>query len=479
MKQLSIYLCFLFLAVCNISLASTNKKLRFQELVHHKHNTLQASKASSLFTPKRERNYYWDNVSNAWSLNDTSFYTYDNKAHVLSKLQKNINGVNIALESNTYASNGLLTNSLTKTWDLNTNAWVNSYQRTKSYDTHQNITLDQSEYWDNTTNTWVILSSNKYVYTYNAQSLISSITISTWDIPSLSFVSSTRTVNITYNNNGGKLNEQLEYFDQNSNVWTPYELDVYTYSNQNVLTSFVSSIYDGQGNWTPNYRALNLVWYAWNGNMDNSLIQSYTIENYDSNLSTWTPSTRANITYTNNNSNTTISETYNGTSWDITSKDVFIYDTYDNETLNESFSWDAQNNLWILGYGSTNQYQYTAQGAMTEKINQYYDVFTAMAYVNSSKSVYEDFIEFNWATGINSSNTIDANIFPNPSQDHFTIKLNQASALQIYNLLGELMYTTNNVSKVEVDCSNWPEGIYMIHMQNIVEGNFTKKFTKE
>lgn len=475
-KSIATTFLFLVTTLCNIAIAKVDSKKSLQERFLPKHKSTQASKATSLFTPKREMNYYWNDTASNWTFSDTALYTYDNKAHILSKLQKDQYGVNISLQTNTFSNNGLITTCLTQFWDNTTNTWINSYKRTINYDIHLNTTLDQSEYWDGSTNTWVIVSAYQHAYTYNAQGWPSSITNSMWDATSLTFMVSDRSINITYNAQGSKLTEQMDYFDGSTNTWIPYELDNYTYTNQNILASLIISQPSGTI-WEPSYRVSNLVWYQWNGNIDNSLIQSYYMDAYDLSINNWIWDTRCNVTYTTNNSNVSIIEIYNGTSWTNDTKTIKQFDTYDNPTLSENYSWDGFAN-WLIDNGATYQYQYTGQGAMSEKIIQVYDAFTSMAYLNSTKSVYDDFIEFNWATGINSNNTNDANIFPNPSQDKFTIKLNQASALQIYNMLGELMFSDSKVSQVEVDCSNWPSSTYVIQVQNPNEGSFTKKFVK-
>lgn len=475
-QSLLIVLCLGF--SLQFAFAKMNANKSALQRLHPKHNNSAKAKANSIFTPKKETNYYWDMMNNVWQLADTTFYTYDSKAHVTSKLQKDQTGTNITKTTNVYNSNGLLTNSLVQSWDNNSNSWMNTQRNTITYDIHSNITMNQSEYWDFGTNSWLIASSNKYVFTYNANGLPTSITNSYWDATTSTFVNSDRSVNMTYNAANALLTEQQDYYDGTTNSWVPYLLDNYTYSAQNVLTTFIESTYNGFGGWEPSLKAHSLVWYSWNGNLDNSKIQSYYLDNYDLTTSTWVWGSRGNVTYGANNSSIEIQENHNGVSWENVSKNISNFDAQNNQTLTESYSWDATTSTWTLGGGSKYLYQYNGQGAMLEKISQYYDSFNTFAYVNSSKSVYEDFIEFNWSTNINEATAMNALVSPNPCHDRINIQLKNKAALQIFDLQGKLMYN-NNCQQAEVNCSDWANGVYFISVVDPVQGTLTKKFIKD
>jgi hypothetical protein len=479
MKQkLTFCLSALFI-LAQVSVGKTISKQSILQNLHAGHTKPSTTaKATSIFTPQKETNYYWDLTNNVWTISDTTYYTYDGKAHVMSRLQKDQTGANVMLTTYTYNANGLQTDLLMQSWDNTTNTWVNMQKNTKNYDIHSNITLEQSEFWDNTINAWSIVSSAKHAYTYNAAGLPSSKTNSYWDPTSATFIVSDRSINMTYNTANLILSEQMDYFDGTTNTWTPYTLDNYTYNNQNVLTTMLESSYSFPSGWEPVYRAANLVWYSWNGNLDNSLIQSYYVDDYDYNTSSWVWGIRGNVTYGVNNSSTEIQESYASGSWVNYSKGISNYDAQNNQTLSENYSWDATTNTWTFGGGLKYLYQYNGQGAMLEKIMQYYDSFNTFAYVNSNKSVYEDILEFNWATNIHEATAMNALLSPNPCHDRINIQLKNKAALQIFDLQGKLMYN-NNCQQAEVNCSDWANGVYFISVIDPTQGTLTKKFIKD
>lgn len=474
-KLLSLVSLF-FVSVVSFAGNTTNKPL--QKLTHPQTLNQAYSKASSIFTPKKEHNYYWDMSTNTWFFTDTTIYTYDSKAHVMTALKLDQTGANLSLTTNQYNSSGLLTNALQQSWDVNTNSWMNSFQTKYTYDSHQNETLFQQENWDQSTNSWMISSGTQTVYVYNTNGLPTSITYSNYDLTLLTYVPYSRSINQTYNSANEITSEQHDTYDNLNTIWVPSQLYNYTYNNQNKLITLLISNSNGSGGWDYFMRASNILWYQWNGNLDNSLIQSYLLETYNLMNMTWEASSRETYNYTSNNSYVGIEETYNGTTWENSAKLVTTNDSHNNQILNEYYQWDATTNAWLMNSGWQYNFTYNGQGATTEKVTQYYDNISLLAYVNSNRTIYEDFIEFNWATSISNIAVKDASIFPNPSQDKFTIKLNQASALQIYNMLGELMFSDSKVSQVEVDCSNWPSSTYVIQVQNPNEGSFTKKFIK-
>ena len=79
----------------------------------------------------------------------------------------------------------------------------------------------------------------------------------------------------------------------------------------------------------------------------------------------------------------------------------------------------------------------------------------------------------NCATGINSIDLFSAgiNIYPNPSTGKFTIEETkdkiQGTSLEIYNLLGENIYSSQlNSDKTEIDLNKQPKGIYFYQLQS-------------
>lgn len=79
-----------------------------------------------------------------------------------------------------------------------------------------------------------------------------------------------------------------------------------------------------------------------------------------------------------------------------------------------------------------------------------------------------DDIYFTFPIGINekSKDKLSINIFPNPTSDKITVSsLEKINAIEIYNMLGEKVYTINNFKQQtsnKIDLSNFQKGIYFI-----------------
>lgn len=71
---------------------------------------------------------------------------------------------------------------------------------------------------------------------------------------------------------------------------------------------------------------------------------------------------------------------------------------------------------------------------------------------------------------VNSTTQKLARVYPNPANNNLVIEVNEKSAVVIYNVLGEKIYTTEVNHKEHLDVSNWPEGIYIVNIGN----TFTK-----
>ena len=55
------------------------------------------------------------------------------------------------------------------------------------------------------------------------------------------------------------------------------------------------------------------------------------------------------------------------------------------------------------------------------------------------------------------------NVYPNPAQGSFKVELNNAENVNIYNTIGQLVKTYNNVTEINV---NLESGIYFVNAGN-------------
>lgn len=99
--------------------------------------------------------------------------------------------------------------------------------------------------------------------------------------------------------------------------------------------------------------------------------------------------------------------------------------------------------------------------------------------VNGSNDLYCETVVF---TDIEDKNPLSSfNVFPNPSQDKFTVEVtspqNKELQLQLLNTQGQVLYQTNFSQTLEMDLSSYPIGVYLL---KVTDGfnRYTKKLLK-
>jgi hypothetical protein len=92
--------------------------------------------------------------------------------------------------------------------------------------------------------------------------------------------------------------------------------------------------------------------------------------------------------------------------------------------------------------------------------------YTVTAYYDQGESLPTDPETVNWTNvGIEESVSGEVNVYPNPVRDHIRIVGHvEITRVEIYNLLGEPVYTLSNISDKEIVIRNLDlsEGIYVI-----------------
>jgi len=78
------------------------------------------------------------------------------------------------------------------------------------------------------------------------------------------------------------------------------------------------------------------------------------------------------------------------------------------------------------------------------------------------------------------SNATQFKLYPNPSNTFLNIEADDVKEIEVYNTLGELVTTIQNITNpsVQIDISNWSNGNYIIHITNSEGLKTTQQFTK-
>jgi len=366
-------------------------------------------------------------------------------------------------EKNIYSYNsyGKKNSTLTQFWDTSSTsfvdgkwingAWVNSWQRTYTYDLSGNRTSMLSEDWieENWVNSW------QRTYTYDLSGNRTSVLSEKWIEEN--WVNSWRET-YTYDSNGNMISSLSESWIKenwkNSNKYT------YTYDLSGNRISMLSEDWIEE-NWVNSWR--KTYTYDSNGNMISSLSEIWTKEN-------WKNSNKYTYTYDlfRNRTSMLIKE-WIGEKWEYYARATYTYDFKGKWTSYLYETWI--NKEWKPGDGDYFDYElfgnyYLIGGGKTEI---FYKTITDINKSNSSILNYS--LSQNYPNPFNPTTTIEYSI--SVVDESFASTTNVV--LKVYDVLGHEVTTIVNKKqkpgnyKVQFDASTFPSGIYFYELQ---KGNF-------
>ncbi len=248
----------------------------------------------------------------------------------------------------------------------------------------------------------------------------------------------------------------LKVYWQNS-AWVNEQRETWTYDANGYLVSFLDEF--GQGTIWINETRITYTNDV-NGNMLTDLY-----EEWQNNA--WVNSYRYTYTYDINGAILTdLTELWQNNAWINYNRYTYTYDANDNSIIGKEEIWT--NNTWVLSYNNSNLNVYSNKNIIK--------TFSS----NDSTALYNaHFISF--FTGIK-ENTLNNNvsIYPNPTKDNLTIEtnLNTEQRLEIVNLIGQTIYTTNINKKATINTSAFAKGVYILKLSSDKE-TVVRKFVKE
>jgi len=171
----------------------------------------------------------------------------------------------------------------------------------------------------------------------------------------------------------------------------------------------------------------------------------------------WEDSYKNTYTYdANYNLKSDLSQTWNGSIWVNSGQYTYIYDANNNITSELDQSWDGS--AWVNYMKYTHTYD---ANNFTKSFSFKYWNSTGTQITSGDSSYYY----FHKVLGINDLVVSDANItiYPNPGYGKFTISSNSSiSTIEIYNLLGERIYSDYNLSRqASIELSSPCSGVYI------------------
>jgi endonuclease I len=156
---------------------------------------------------------------------------------------------------------------------------------------------------------------------------------------------------------------------------------------------------------------------------------------------------------------------------------------------NEDGSWaitDATNRSNILQWQVNVLLQWHHQDPVSTKETARNNAIYSLQNNRNPYIDYPQWADSVWAAGVIglkefSYSKPEFTIYPNPSNDYFTIKSQTntlPNTLKVFNMFGELIETISASEDTKINCSNWSSGVYFISI-NETKGNNYLKFVKQ
>jgi hypothetical protein len=184
--------------------------------------------------------------------------------------------------------------------------------------------------WNNTASDW----ENRYLDTdfqYDGQSRLQNYTSKTWD--------------------------SIQWVNDEKSLWN-YGLD--NKPNQVIIQSWNGNAF------VDSLRIIDITWFDWTGNFENSAAQSFTFQRlFNGN---WTNFIRYSITMGMNGSQSTINELFVNNAWVFSYRSSTTIDEQQNMVIQLDESYDIGLAVWDTTYANYNQNTYDAQGRILETI---------------------------------------------------------------------------------------------------------------
>ena len=142
--------------------------------------------------------------------------------------------------------------------------------------------------------------------------------------------------------------------------------------------------------------------------------------------------------------------------------------------LQDFWQWNQLTNTWVQKPNFSDR----RQNAVGFSIGN--NGYIGTGYDNTATRDFWEYCDTLCTVGVNEFNgAVNISVFPNPASDKIEVSSQQSviSSIEIYNLLGEKVYTspfTENRLSVTFNISNIPSGVYVLHVK-ANKGMFYKK----
>jgi len=157
------------------------------------------------------------------------------------------------------------------------------------------------------------------------------------------------------------------------------------------------------------------------------------------------------------------SSTDNGNTWTVLDNGIPTNVVVISLTINGSNIYAATNLGVFLSGNEGRNWQNVNDGLGRNLVNTFAINGTSIYAGTNGAGVWKR--DLSEMVGLNDikNNDHHLNIYPNPTKGKFTINSNEKiSSVEVYNLIGEKIYTNTNLTSNEIDLTNISKGIYFV-----------------
>lgn len=383
----------------------------------------------------------YDSENELWtdSRRYTTVYQSDNTS-ILSYKEEVWNTASdswVELNYKQYDTNGNLLLNENRTWDAETNQFVEGWRNVSTFENNHQTTL-YFDTLDAENNVWLHLTFSGY--TYNSDGLLSEKTIQRFNGTSW-YDHSMILFEYDLNEN---LTEETGYLYQDDKAWAYSYRLFYEYNDNDQQTDFYYNMHNGSV-WEP------VLWHQFayhsNGEKDEHILSFW--EN-----DAWEPDTRESWYFNDDNSyDYILTETYSG-SWVNDKKISYIYD---DQSRLETISYTD----WIgIGWEPDRREHFEYEGDYLTA--EYSDEFVFSVWVNDRRT------EYAWYDPTLSVHDMPAEIklYPNPCSDYLHINAEGDHFLLLFSLTGEQLKADTFHNNCLLDVSDLATGVYILQIDN-------------
>lgn len=340
--------------------------------------------------------------------------------------------------------------------------WENDYKEIYSYNANNQISEYIYQEWES--GGWV--NDHKEISTYNSAGKLQEFTRLTWAAGSWDNYE-----NYLYEYDAAGNCTTAIYREPNLSSWSNETKTTISYDAGNHATAYLFEEWQA-GAWMETSKAE--VSYNSNGG-------TLTILSQEKIGSIWQDVYRATYIYNDTQKSECLQETFDGTVWNKTARNIYNYSGSGNLENIVMQQWDNPNSAWANNYRLGFEYnaQQLVSALFTEAWNSgnYWEKTTSS---NKIKFFYESYNN----TGINNlAHAVSINVYPNPAIRILHVAIDwekpQSSTLTVYDITGRVQVVQvvekANHTQAKIDISALPAGSYYLKIAT-PETQLTKGF---